>query len=199
MSGTKIDGKTADQHRDDAAASYQRASDSFDRSDTDGFVTQWAAGLTGDLSRRKAQIADDGGLADFQVLVNGDDVIVPSRIVDTRYGAKRIVLDDADNAIAWVPPHAPIVGRNGKVGRLSPKLVALGLSFATVSHPATAVMDGRGTGLSGTAWVATKPVCGSCDAIIRTIGQPCRCGHTTPVSDLRRDDAIDVYARDADA
>ena len=35
---------TAQEHREAAARHYQEAADSFERCDTDGFLSQWAAG-----------------------------------------------------------------------------------------------------------------------------------------------------------
>lgn len=84
----------ASQHRADAA-------ESFDRCDTDGFVSQWASDMNAIKADRNADIAAAGGVWTFErvVLEREDGTPVDARAVDTRYGMKWRV--DADDA--WLP------------------------------------------------------------------------------------------------
>lgn len=194
----------AAQHRAAAADHARKADESFERSDTDGFVTQWAHGIMGDLERRKASIAENGGVSDFDVLVNEKGEVVPSRVVDTRYGTRRVI--DAENVVGsggadvWLSrTYARKVKteRARKTDATDRKLDAFGLRYMVASHPAIAKLDGKGRGLSGTAWVATKAVCATCDAFV-TIGEPCREGHVTPYTLHEPDpEPINVYLDDA--
>lgn len=73
-------------HMEKAAAHDQEAADSFARCDTDGFVTQWAHGINGQLERAKAVIAERGGVQEFPALLDADGERVPAILIPTRYG-----------------------------------------------------------------------------------------------------------------
>jgi hypothetical protein len=141
--------------REEAAAVDRRVQESWERSDTDGFLSQWAGNLTAQLARAKADLLEAGGVATFPGLYDRvTGVRVRARLVDVpAYGAyngetvsKWVVLDSRDNAVHWVPAF--------KRGPRS-KLFQLGFEERDETAPAQAVMKGRGRGLSGTAWVAT--------------------------------------------
>jgi hypothetical protein len=63
---------TADEHREAAKAARQRSIDSFERSDTDGFMSQWASDITADEHLANAEILEAGGVAEFWGLYEGD-------------------------------------------------------------------------------------------------------------------------------
>ena len=86
----------ADQLRADAVAADQRAQESWDRSDTDGFMSQWAAGLTAARLRLQAEITDNGGLAEFPALFDLAGNLVPAKRIQTRYGMSWALLSSAD-------------------------------------------------------------------------------------------------------
>lgn len=54
----------------EAADARRRSQESFDRCDTDGFLSQWANDMTASLNRRKVEILRNGGYASFPVLVH---------------------------------------------------------------------------------------------------------------------------------
>lgn len=140
--------KTAAELRASAAAHDQEAYDSFERCDTDGFLSQWASGLTAQLERRKADILDAGGVAEFPALFDVETgERVAAKLIDGRFGLCWALCDEAGDFtgtfISAFPKRESTMAKKGfREGR------------ETVE--AFAVMDGRGTGLSGTAWVATK-------------------------------------------
>lgn len=172
MTEVKVDGRTAEEHRAEAAKQYARVDESWQRSDTDGFLSQWAASLTGDLHRRNADIAEAGGKASFVVLLDADGEIVPSRQVDTKYGSRRVTLDANGRFVQFMGWSEKAAAKHG-------------FTEATVWHPAKAITTGRGTGLSGTAWNTTKPICGTCGSFVEAIGQPCKEGHLTATEFVR--------------
>jgi hypothetical protein len=135
--------------REQAAKHEQEAADSFERCDTDGFVSQWASGLNAQKARIQAGIVENGGKAEFVGLFDRETgERVRARLVKVagyNYGtvSKWVVLDAADNAVAWVPAF--------KTGKQS-KLYKLG--FEERYEMAAAVADiggGSGRGLSGAA------------------------------------------------
>jgi hypothetical protein len=143
--------------RDEAARHEQNARESFERSDTDGFLSQWASGLNAQLAREQADLLDAGGVATFPGLFDratGERVRAKVVYVEDRYGyggGKKpmwLVLDAADNAVMWLPAYKGDSKRS--------KLWKQGFEERDEVAPAQAFMDGVGRGLSGRAWVATK-------------------------------------------
>lgn len=55
----------AGQLRAEAQENFSRARESFERCDTDGFLSQWANNLSGWLKETQADIEDAGGVAEF--------------------------------------------------------------------------------------------------------------------------------------
>ncbi len=72
--------------REQARQHEQAAIDSFDRCDTDGFLSQWAHGINGQLARAKAEIAENGGKAQFPALLDGEGNRVDAKLINGRYG-----------------------------------------------------------------------------------------------------------------
>ena len=148
--------KTAEEFRAAARAQLQEKEDSFQRCDTDGFLSQWASGLNAELNMRKAQITEAGMKAEFPGLWEGDRR-VKARIIHTTHPR------GWGEQSSWLlhEDEADLIARRGKkfiptAWDNSPRstLVKLGLRQRTELAPAWAKMDGRGTGLSGQAWVA---------------------------------------------
>jgi hypothetical protein len=54
--------------------------ESFQRCDTDGFLSQWAHGITADLNREKVKLLKTGGYHQFPVLCDADGNVVASKV-----------------------------------------------------------------------------------------------------------------------
>lgn len=81
----------ATEYREQAAACRAEAAASFERCDTDGFVSQWASGINAQLADAKAAIAEAGGTAFFakwSLIDAATGEAVDARFVQTRYGQK---------------------------------------------------------------------------------------------------------------
>jgi hypothetical protein len=170
--------KTADDYRADAAKHRQDAADSWERSDTDGFLSQWASGLTAQLADTKADLADRGNRAYFARYVLTDaktgERVDDARLVDTRYGRKWVV-NTADGAV-WInhlPARKSTQERKGFIE-----------SVEIFEAEAFAKIDGKGRGLSGSAWVAVHARLANGDADWQAI----KVGYT-------EDDARAFFAR----
>lgn len=104
--------KTAAEHTANAQAHAAAENESFDRCDTDGFLTQWSHGILGQVEQRKAEIAANGGFAEFPALFDLNGELVPAKLVRTydRYkfchvSKWRVQVSDTDEtAIAWITP-----------------------------------------------------------------------------------------------
>ena len=134
----------AAEHTKLAKEALKKVDESWDRSDTDGFLTQWAGGITANLHQEKARIYRHNGFAAFTGLYEGDRR-VKARIVEGKFGDSWL-LDDAEAAKfgrKFIP--------TGSTSRIQK---SLGLSQRREKDLAYATTLGKGYGLSGTAWVA---------------------------------------------
>lgn len=95
-------GRTAEQWDDEAAECVRSEADSWERSDTDGFLTQWASIRMAGHYRFCAQIARDGGVIECPALFTTSGVLIEgARHVETRYGWAW-VYDTDDGLTVWV-------------------------------------------------------------------------------------------------
>lgn len=88
-----IENMTAEQCRAAARECEQRAIDSFDRCDTDGFLSQWASGLTAQMHRLQAQVVEAGGVWEFSGLYCGRRRLA-AKVIRTAYGSCWLLRDD---------------------------------------------------------------------------------------------------------
>jgi hypothetical protein len=134
---------TPDEWREMSRECYRREQESFDRCDTDGFLSQWASSMTARLYSLAADVAEQGGMWPFRTLADADGKPIDgAREVRTRYGW------------AWVLPDGtwfnPSKARSDE--RADANNRAKGFTFVHVDRPAVvALSDGGGTGLSGAA------------------------------------------------
>lgn len=142
---------TADRLRDEAAALDQAADASFERCDTDGFLSQWAFGIVAREKRAQADIAEAGGVATFPALVDATTgEWVPSKLIDGKYGT------------CWA-----ILGPDGKFTgefvtafpKRAATMLRKGYRETRGVWPANARLASTGTGLSGSCWVQTYKTC----------------------------------------
>lgn len=76
----------AAQYRAEARGNDQAAYDSFERCDTDGFLSQWAHGQMATRYLRAAQILENGGCAEFIALFDLEGNLVPAKYMETKFG-----------------------------------------------------------------------------------------------------------------
>ncbi len=140
----------AAEHRAKADAADKRVSESIARSDTDGFLSQWAGGLTAQLERRLAEIAEAGDVATFTGLYFGDERVA-AKLVTFRC---KFSFTDKSNWFLDKAEEKRFGRRFIPSGPRSRIQKQLGLSERKELAPAYAFMNGSGRGLSGNAWVA---------------------------------------------
>ena len=135
--------KTAADYRAEAEDYRRREEESFQRSDTDGFLSQWALSLSARKADLNASLIEAGG-GTFVGLYEGERRVA-AKIIDGQYGSQWLLAREETS----------IIGRRGKrylpTGRKSRVLAALGLAERTELAPAAAAVLGSGTGLSGAA------------------------------------------------
>lgn len=128
---------------DRAKRHYDEQHESFERSDTDGFLSQWASGLNGDKARVEAALIRAGGVDEFPALFTLDGELVAAKLIDGRYGPVWGILADDD-------PHGQITAWVNAFPTRKSTITRKGYVEGTVRAPARAdITGGRGTGLSG--------------------------------------------------
>ena len=148
---------TAAEYRAEAARHEQDAIDSFDRCDTDGFLSQWASGICAQKARLAAQIAENGGMAEFPALFDLEGRRVPAKLIQVadrfRYGQRSVwaLIDPVNPEGRFLGFVNPSTGGKRSIANLRDKGYVEGYEMA----PARADIVGTGHGLSGSAWAAT--------------------------------------------
>lgn len=90
--------------REQAEASARRSYESFQRCDTDGFMSQWAGDMMSQQHHLQARIAENGGEWPTLTLFRADtEEPIEARLVRTRYGQAWVYDDENGNAV-WVNP-----------------------------------------------------------------------------------------------
>ena len=93
MTGT-FDGRTAAQWREMATKCYRDRAESWERSDTDGFLSQWASGQMASRYQALADIADNDGFMWDRAFVDiATGELLKGRWFDGQYGSCYRTLD----------------------------------------------------------------------------------------------------------
>lgn len=77
---------TAEQYRALADKAHQRRIESFERCDTDGFLSQFALDIQVNEYMRWAELAENDFQDTFETLADMDGNLVPCRFIKTQYG-----------------------------------------------------------------------------------------------------------------
>lgn len=137
---------TADQHRAEAARHEQEAFDSFERCDTDGFLSQWAHQMVAGEERLAASIAERGGRSEFTALFDLEGNLVAAKLFEGKFGVCWALLSSDD-------PRSRFIGfvnrsRAATAEKRAAALAKKGYREGRVLAPAKAVLRGSGTGLA---------------------------------------------------
>lgn len=139
---------TASDLRDQAAEWDRRAAESFDRSDTDGFLSQWASSLTAQKLRAQADLAEAGGMIVVRALFNLDGSIASTHYGHGEWGPYWVLNDAATMRYGkrFVNP-----SRAQKAATRRRNMKAKGFTVGTIRVRGRVDIAGSGTGLSGAA------------------------------------------------
>ncbi len=140
-------GKTAEEYREMARTFFAAREASWDRSDSDGFLSQWASGLTAQKYTLSAQLADADGVTDVRALFDMDGNLVPSVHGFSQYGEYFIVLDHETRGCRRF--FNPSGARDETIARRNN--AAKGFYVGRAMVPGKVEIVGGGTGLSGAA------------------------------------------------
>lgn len=140
------------------AAEWDRcAAESFERSDTDGFLSQWASGITARKLRAQADLAEAGGMIEIEALFNLDGTVASTHYGYGQYGPYWRL---NDVATAHYGKRFLNPSKARKAATRKRNMQAKGFTVGTIKVRGYVDIVGSGTGLSGcaSAQVATLPV-----------------------------------------
>lgn len=141
MSPRELRETSSEDLRRMARESHQRSADSFERCDTDGFLSQWASDITGRLLTLQAEINDNGGVHEFACLCDLEGRPVRAKNIRGKYGWVWAIMDEFGN----------FTGEFIGDGLSEKSLARKGYTYGTVTLPAYAEIKGSGYGLAGAA------------------------------------------------
>ncbi|BDM70558.1 hypothetical protein HEK616_40450 [Streptomyces nigrescens] len=136
--------------RERAEACESSREESFRRCDNDGFLTQWAAGVSAQAYSLDADIVAQGGKWEFPALFDLEGTLVPARRERGQYGWYWELLNERGRRIGWFNESK---AKNPETRRRNN--AKKGYYVGTVRVPAEAGV--RNTE-PGTNWIATVPV-----------------------------------------
>lgn len=157
---------TPEELRAEAKQHDRDAYESFERCDTDGFLSQWASGIMAREKQMRADLMEAGGYAEFPALFTTDGRLVPhAREVETRYGWAW-VYDNDEGYTVWFNP-SKARNEETRIANNAKK----GFYIGRVTAQAYVKIVASGTGLSGagSARPAVLPVIENGQMIIRDI------------------------------
>ena len=145
--------------KEDSLRARRLEQESWERSDTDGFLSQWAHQMTVRLNERKIELLKNAGYAQFRVLCDEQGEVIATKIYifENRHAGYGVVerwklpLDIAEKCgRKWVP--------TGCKSRIQKQI---GVHEEYRWFPAEAKIASRGTGLGGcaSAYVTVEKAC----------------------------------------
>lgn len=143
--------ETPETLRAEAVKLDNQAEESFDRCDTDGFLSQWALGLTAQQKRAQANIVENGGKSSFIGLFTLDGKRVRAKVIKTHPPFAKWA---TQLTWAFCDANGKFTGKFITCGLKEKNLAKKGYKEEYEEAPAKAIIDGKGYGLSGSAWVA---------------------------------------------
>jgi hypothetical protein len=160
--------QSPETYRAEAAASRKEAFESFERSDTDGFLSQWASGVTASLADRKAELAEANWQAPFAALFDLAGNRVDAKLIDGKFGKCWAIIGAGGRFTGVFVAHynPPELWRCGpgeqfyetftkEFARHQKRIAKKGYQIGVELAPANARLASNGRGLSGNVWVET--------------------------------------------
>ncbi len=174
MSNVMNDTMTADEHRQKAAQLSQDAQDSFERSDTDGFLSQFASTVMSSKELLQARIVDNGGKWEFRALFDLKGNLIPAKTFENQYRDTTWGILETEDPQSSFVAYVSQSKANDKT-KFIKNMAKKGYYVGAVEVPAYADLAGSGKGMGGLcsvhAVVRRSDGGFSADAVITDNGQ----------------------------
>lgn len=128
-----------------AAKSEQQKQESYERSDTDGFASQWASGLAAQEALMKAELEENAGKAEFPALFDKDGNMVPAKLINTQYGTAWAVYTDPNDSSSKFTGTFISESKSDNPKIQEAALARKGYTLGRVKAPAYVAMTGANT------------------------------------------------------
>lgn len=147
---------TADAHRAEAQAASAEERASFERCDTDGFVSQWANNRMASYHRMSADLAEAGGKAEHTALFHLDGTVASTHQAEGQYGPFWVLNDAAAERFGkrFVTLSK---ARNGERRYAANRAKGFTVGTILVDSYTDMVGNGRGLGAALTVRTVVKP------------------------------------------
>lgn len=126
----------AKQLRESSSNKAQEAVDSFERCDTDGFLSQWASDLCSRLDHANAELLEGGGVYEFDAIFDLEGNYKPALKIQTRYGSAWSLVDSNGR---FLNPPVFLPSRPARASTIKKK----GYTIGTVIRKANAKLAGK--------------------------------------------------------
>jgi len=146
-------GKTAAQWREMERDCYRLEHESFERSDTDGALSQWANATMARKYQLCASVAERNGMWTFEALFDLDGNLIKDAVwIKTKF-SKWVWRIGTGDAVRWFTPSQ---ARSGARRRAFDE--SRGYRVGSVERPAVVCSGSSGRGLSGSVYYYVNPV-----------------------------------------
>lgn len=146
---TPEDQARADALRQQARDSQRRSHESWERSDTDGFVSQWAGNITAAELELKAQLIEQGGVVETDALFDLEGNYVLAKWVHTEFGGAWGIMDPDNPSGRFLGWFNESKAKNPETARKNN--ARKGYYVGRIKAKGYVKIVGGGTGLAGAA------------------------------------------------
>jgi hypothetical protein len=155
-----------------AAKAEQQKQESYDRSDTDGFMSQWASGLSAQEALMKAELEENAGKAEFVALFDKDGNMVPAKLIDTKFGPAWAVYSDPNDSSSKFTGEFINESKSDNPKTQEAALARKGYTLGRVKAPAYVAMSGANTvSVRPSIFRSGKDIFNECEIITKNVYQ----------------------------
>jgi chromosome segregation ATPase len=153
-----------------AAKAEQQRQESYDRSDTDGFMSQWASGLAAQESLMKAELEENAGKAEFVALFDKDGNMVPAKLISTKFGPAWAVYSDPNDSSSKFTGEFINESKSDNPKTQAAALARKGYTLGRVKAPAHVAMSGSNTAsVRPSIFRSGKDIFNECEVITKNV------------------------------
>lgn len=153
-----------------AAKAEKQKQESYERSDTDGYMSQWASGLSAQEALMKAELEENAGKAEFVALFDKDGNMVPAKLIDTKYGQAWARYTDPNDSSSKFTGEFINESKSDNPKTQAAALARKGYTLGRVKAPAYVAMSGNNTAsVRPSIFRSGKDIFNECEIITKNV------------------------------